>query len=369
MKVALVHDWLNGMRGGEKILEVLCELLPEADIFTLLYEPCYISDTINSHKVTKSFIQSLPYAKNHYRLYLPLFPLAVESFDLKGYDVVISISHCVAKGVIPSPNAKHICYCLTPMRYIWDLYHQYFNDKIAGRGKRVLASLFAHYLRIWDVNASVRVNEFAAISNNIANKIQRYYGRTASVIYPPVDTDFFVPAKKGIGDTKNEYYLIVSALVPYKRVDVAVEAFNILGKRLVVVGKGPDERKLKARARSNVTFTGWIDNESLRRMYQGCKALVFPGEEDFGIVPLEAQSCGKPVIAYSKGGSLETIIVGETGIFFKEQTIQSLVNAIKQFEKNIFDEEIIRSNACNFDRKLFKEEIKKFIVDKTGLSL
>lgn len=362
MRVALIQDWLNGMRGGEKVLEVFCELLPDAEIFTLLYEPSRISDTINSHKVHESFIGKLPMAKKHYRNYLPLFPSAIETFNLQEFDVVISISHCVAKGVITSPNSINICYCLTPMRYIWDLYDQYFNPKTTNVVKRFIISIIAHYLRIWDVNSSSRVDEFYAISDNIKNKIKRYYNRESEVIYPPVDCDYFKPSDKK--ETDDEYYLVVSAFVPYKRIDLAVNAFNKLGKKLIIVGKGPEGNSLKEIAHSNIEFTDWADDEMLLKLYQNCKALIFPSEEDFGIVPLEAQSCGKPVIAYGKGGALETIVKDKTGIFFKKQNTNSLIEAVERFESMTFDPKIIRQNAEKFDRKIFKEKIRKLISDK-----
>lgn len=368
MKVALIHDWLNGMRGGEKVLEVLCELLPDADIFTLFHEPANVSTTINAHKITTSFIQAMPWATKKYRWYLPLFPKAIERFDLAEYEVVISISHCVAKGVIPSQNATHICYCLTPMRYIWDLYDQYFPKNRVFSFKRWAMALVVEYLRTWDINSSSKVDKFIAISHNINRKIQRYYHREAEVIYPPVDSNFFAPDDSAPYENE-DYYLIASAFVPYKRLDIAISAFNETGKRLIIVGRGPEEESVRKGAKSNIEFTGWVSDERLLGLYRKCKALVFPGEEDFGIVPLEAQSCGKPVIAFGKGGALETVVDGETGVFFQEQTAQCLNRAIERLESVELVPERIRDQAKKFDRKFFKESLKNYLSENTNLEL
>jgi len=297
MKVAIIHDWLTGMRGGEKCLEVFCELFPEASIYTLIHVPGTTSSIIENRTVHTSFIQRLPFAASKYRTYLPLFPTAVERFDLSGYDLVLSSSHCVAKGVIAPPGAVHVCYCYTPVRYAWDMYHQYFPAKRMGRLKGLLIPFFMHYIRLWDVSSSGRVDRFVAISRHVARRIELYYRRESHVIYPPVDVDAFSPATE-----REDYYLMVSALVPYKRVDLAVEAFNRSGRPLVVIGSGPEEERLRALASDNITFLGWQPSEVLAEHYARCRAFLFPGEEDFGITPLEAQASGRPVVAYGAGG-------------------------------------------------------------------
>lgn len=368
MKVAIIHDWLTGMRGGEKVLEVLCELYPDADIFTLFHIPGAVSKEIESHNIKTSYLQKFPFIRKRYRYYLPLFPHAIESFDLKGYDIILSSSHAVAKGVIPPPHAIHISYIYTPMRYVWDLYSDYFDNGRGGRFYGIIVSIFAHYLRMWDITSSARVDYFVAISKHVANRTSRYYRREADVIYPSVDCSRFEPSGK-----EGDFYLIVSAFAPYKRVDLAIEAFNRLGLPLKIIGTGQEEKRLRGMAGSNIEFLGWRSNEELANYYAGCKALIFPGEEDFGIVPVEAMASGRPVIAYGKGGVLETVVpltnhVAEysTGIFFFEQTPESLIKAIRTFEENQdkFVPEIIRNHALKFNGGIFKEKIKSYISEK-----
>lgn len=361
MKVALVHDWLTGMRGGEKVLSVLCESFPSADLYTLVHAKGKVSSAIENRRIFTSFIQKLPFAKKAYRSYLPLFPMAIEGMRLKGYDLVISTSHCVAKGVIPPPNALHICYIHTPMRYVWDMYHEYLGGR---RGlSAMLASGIAHYLRLWDASSASRVDRFIANSWNIARKVRRYYGRNAEVIHPPVDCSKFSP-----GGKTGEYYLVVSAFVPYKRVDLAIRAMNSSGRRLVIAGRGPEEKRLKKLAMANVEFTGWKTDAELSRLYQGARALIFPGEEDFGIAPLEAMASGRPVIAFGRGGALETVVPpgtgrGATGLFFMEQEPRALAEAMTVFERSeqLFRPEAIREHALGFDRSVFKERLLKSI--------
>lgn len=362
LRVALVHDWLTGMRGGEKVLEVLCELYPDATLFTLLHNEGAMSPTIENMRIQTSFVQSLPFKEERYRHYLPLFPRAIDSLDFTGYDLILSSSHCVAKGAKPVGNALHICYCHTPMRYVWDQYPEYFGKGRAHVVTRTAMSLIAASLRNWDVRTSSRVHFFVANSENVARRIERYYSRASDVIHAPVDISKF-----GISDKPLIYYLIVSALVPYKRIDLAVNTFNQLGDRLVIIGTGPEERKLKAMASSNIEFLGWESDESIAKFYAGCKALIFPGVEDFGIVPLEAMASGRPVIAFAAGGALETVVgKGDqpTGIFFDEQTVASLKNAIKEFESSKFDPEAIRKHAEKFDRKRFKQKLHEYITDR-----
>jgi glycosyltransferase involved in cell wall biosynthesis len=368
MKVALVHDWLTGMRGGEKILEVFCELFPDATIFTAIHNEGMMSPTIERMKIKTSFIQHLPLKATKYRNYLPFMPAAIDALDFSEYDFILSTSVAIAKAAKPSKNAMHICYCNTPMRYIWDQYEEYFGKDRAGFVIRTAMALVAPNLRRWDIRTCDRVHYFIANSNNVAERISRIYHRTSDVIYPPVSTDLFAVSKNDEG-----YYLIVSALVPYKRVDLAIETFNRSGEKLLIVGAGPDSEKLKNIAENNIEFLGWQSDENLARLYSGCRALIFPGVEDFGIVPLEAMATGKPVIAFAKGGALETV-VGDgnspTGVFFYDQTIEALAEAIKSHLKIKFDPYTIRRHAEKFDRKEFKrqieEYIKKKISDSTG---
>jgi glycosyltransferase involved in cell wall biosynthesis len=359
MKVALVQDWLTGMRGGEKILEVLCELFPDATIFTLLHNEGAMSPTIERMNIQNSFIQSLPMKATKYRNYLPLMPLAISSMDFSEYDLIISTSAAVAKGAIPGDGAIHICYCNSPMRYVWDQYQEYFGKGRAGFLTRSVMALVAPSLRRWDVRSSNRVHYFIANSHNVAERILRIYHRTSDVLYPPVSTDQFTVSEKDDG-----YYLIVSALVPYKRVDLAIEAFNKNGKHLLVVGSGPEREKLEKQANKNLEFLGWQNGASLAQLYAGCRALIFPGVEDFGIVPLEAMASGKPVVAFGEGGALETVVadaVSPTGVFFYESTVEALNTALRSLSTFKFDPYAIRRHAEKFDRVIFKQHMKDYI--------
>jgi glycosyltransferase involved in cell wall biosynthesis len=367
LRIALVHDWLTGMRGGEKVLEVLCELYPQATLFTLLHNAGSVSETIGSMNIRTSFIDRLPLKTKKYRNYLPLFPRAIESFDFSEFDLILSTSHAVAKGARPAPGALHICYCHTPMRYVWELYDEYFGPGRAGMLTRGAMSIVAPRLREWDVRSSNRVNFFIANSRNVADRIRQYYRRPADVIHPPVNMDQFVVSEKDDG-----YYLIVSALVPYKRVDLAVETFNQNGERLLIVGTGPEAEKLQSMASRNVEFLGWQHDLQLSKLYAGCRALIFPGIEDFGIVPLEAMACGKPVIAFGKGGALETVVDRQpspTGVFFGEQSVRSLQDAITNSRALRFDPHIIRAHAERFARPRFKENMRRYVDGKLELRM
>jgi glycosyltransferase involved in cell wall biosynthesis len=363
VRVALVHDWLTGMRGGERCLEAVAELFPEADLFTLLHVPGSVSPPIEGRRIVTSFLQRVPGAEARYRFLLPLFPLAVGRFDLRGYDLVLSLSHAVAKGARPRGRALHLCYCLTPMRYVWDLYGEYFGPR-APWALRLLMPPVAAALRRWDRATASRVHHFAAISGFVAQRIARCYGREAEVIHPPVDLRRFRPAE-GPG----EFYLVVSALAPYKRVDLAVAAASRLGARLVVVGAGPEERRLRALAGPTVEFLGWLPDAEVADLYRRCRALLFPGVEDFGIVPLEAMASGRPVIAYDAGGARETVIPLDgaaeppTGLFFAEQTVEALAEAIRRFEDHAhrFDPKALRARAEAFDRPRFKERVAAWV--------
>jgi glycosyltransferase involved in cell wall biosynthesis len=366
LKIAVVHDWLSGMRGGEKVLEIIFELFPDADLFTLLFNEGSVSSLIADRDIYTSFIDKLPFKSNKYRHYLPLFPTAIELFDFKAYDVIISTSHCVAKGVRTPPNTLHISYVHSPMRYVWDMYEDYFGKDKIGFLQRIIIPLFANYLRIWDITSSNRVDHFIANSQHVANRIQKYYRREAAVIHPPVDTTIY---KKS--ETDEDFYLVISALVPYKKIDLAIEAFNQTNKSLIVIGEGPDKSKLKRMAKNNIQFLDGINGDQLYDYYSKCKALIFPGEEDFGIVPVEAQSCGKPVIAFAKGGALETVIGynGDnenkcTGLFFKEQNAESIINAITEFETINWDADFINQHAQKFSKEIFKNQLSNFINQK-----
>ena len=372
MKVALVHDWLTGMRGGEKCLEVFCELYPDADLYTLIYTPETLSPTIQRMNIRTSWLNRLPAAANYFRYLLPLFPQAIESFNLTGYDLILSSSHCVAKGIFPR-RSPHISYIFAPMRYVWDLHDAYVTGSQSWIGRIGLAA-FRKYLQRWDVRSAARVDYFIAESQNIAAKIDRFYGRPSKVIYPPVDFDRFA-----IRRDVQPFYLIVSALVPYKRIDLAIEAFNALRLRLKIVGNGPLRHALAQRANSNIEFLGWLDDAKVAELYATCQALIFPGEEDFGIVPLEAQASGRPVIAFKRGGLLETVIglnemaetgaqTSPTGIFFSDQSAESLVAAVRQFDsdRDRFEPEQIRAHARQFGRERFKREIAEYIADCLG---
>jgi glycosyltransferase involved in cell wall biosynthesis len=312
--------------------------------------------------IRTSFIDRLPMKASKYRNYLPLFPRAIESFDFSGFDLVLSTSHAVAKGARPEPGAIHICYCHTPMRYVWELYDEYFGPGRAGVLTRTAMTIVAPRLRAWDVRTSDRVNFFVANSRNVADRIRQYYRRPAEVIHPPVNIGQFTVSEKDEG-----YYLIVSALVPYKRVDLAIETFNQLGEQLLIVGTGPEAKRLQSMAKANVRFLGWQNDRELARLYAGCRALIFPGIEDFGIVPLEAMACGKPVIAFGKGGALETVVeegASPTGIFFRDQSVDTLKAALLKFLTTQFDPHLIRAHAELFSRPKFKERLGLYVSNK-----
>jgi len=361
-KVALVHDWLTGMRGGERCLEVFCELFPAADLFTLLHLPGSVSPVIERRRIITSFLQRMPGARSRYRHYLPVFPAAIRGLDLGGHDLVLSSSHAVAKSVRVPPGALHICYCFTPMRYVWDLYDDYFGPR-AGLWTRLLMPPVAAALRRWDRATAAGVHHFVAISRFVADRIRRNYGRQADVIYPPVDV-----ARFRIEESPGEFYLVVSALTPYKRVDLVVEAANRLGRRLVIVGSGPEEARLRAMAGPTVELLGWRDDAETAELYARCRALIFPTLEDFGITPLEAMASGRPVIALGQGGALETVVPPggsepPTGLFFERQTVDDLVAAIHRLESASprFEPKALRRRAESFDRPLFKDRIERYV--------
>lgn len=362
MKVALVHDWLTGMRGGEKCLEVFCEMFPSAHLYTLLHVPKSVSPTIEKMDIRVSALQKMPFSYTHYRYYLPLFPSIVESWNTgnESYDLVLSSSHCVAKG-IRFPKAKRkVCYCFTPMRYLWCQTENYYS----GNWRQTALHFVRSPLKRWDLKSNQNVDEFIGISNHVCNRIRNFYGRSATTIYPPVDVEFYQPRK--LESTRKEFYLMVGALEPYKRIDLALEAFRQWKHPLKIVGKGTMLEKLKREAPPHVEFLGWKSDSEIRELYQEAQALIFPGEEDFGIVPLEAHACGCPVIGYKAGGLRETVIENETGIFFQEPTFKSLLEALQQFEKLRWEEIKIRSHAKLFGRDRFRKEMEAYLKLDTG---
>jgi glycosyltransferase involved in cell wall biosynthesis len=352
MRVAIVHYWLVGMRGGEKVVEVLCEMFPQADIFTHAYRPERIADRINQHPVRTTFIARLPFARRLYRVYLPLMPLALEQLDLREYDLVISSESGPAKGVITRPETLHLCYCHTPMRYVWSMYFDYARN--ANWAARIAISWLIHRLRLWDAQSASRVDFFVANSSNVSRQINKYYRRPSLVIHPPVDVDTFAPSNK-----IESYYLCVGQLVRYKRFDLAIEACNSLAAPLVIIGEGEEYRKLRRLAGRTITFLGRLDAAALRHFYARCRALLFPGEEDFGIVPIEAMASGRPVIAFRRGGAVETVIPRVTGILFDEQTQAALADAIREFEgmASSFEASRLVEQARRFSKENFKRQI------------
>ncbi len=356
MKIAIVHYWLISMRGGEKVVESLCELYPQADIYTHVYNPDKISETIKKHKIYTTFINKLPFAKRYYQTYLPLMPLALEQLDLREYDLIISIESGPAKGIIPSPSAFHISYVHTPMRYVWDMYPDY--KKSVGLLKKWLMIPITHYLRMWDVSTASRVDAFITNSFYVKQRVEKYYRRNATVIHAPVETDQFKPS-----DETEDFYLMIGQLVRYKRADLVVDAFNQLNKKLVIIGEGELFSELQNKAGKNIILKGWQPFEVIQEHYSKCKALIFPGVEDFGIVPVEAMASGRPVIAFGKGGALETVVEGVTGMFFKEQTPECLIETVEKFEAKIndFSSEQIRAHAEKFSKDIFKKKMREFI--------
>ena len=360
-KVVLVHDWLTGMRGGEKVLEVLCEAYPTADLLTLFHVRGSVSPVIERMRPRTSALQNLPGIRRFYRYCLPLFPAAIEQFDLDRYDLIISTSHCAAKAVVKTGRARHVCYCFTPMRYAWDQFDAYFGEGRVGTTKsRLLRPVLAALSR-WDAATAGRVDHYVAISQHVASRIRRYYNRHADVIYPPVDTGFFSP-----DDTvaTENFLLIVSALAPYKRIDLAIEASRLSGTPLRIIGDGPERAALTALIEStgaDVQLLGSVSNEEVRDSYRRAAAVMLPGEEDFGIAPVEAQACGTPVIALGRGGALETVIDGVTGVLVAEPTAQAFAAGIARARQLPFDRAAIRAHAVTFDRAVFSRAIQSTI--------
>ncbi len=352
MKVALVHDWLIHMRGGEKVLDALAELYPDATLYTLFVDRKKISPNLARLKIKTSFLQYFPGIKSYYRWLLPILPWAIRSVKVEGADLVISSSHCVAKGIRMPAAAYHVCYCHTPMRYLWGFQDVYFNRYLSP--VRFLINAVFFFLKKWDLGTNERVNLFVANSEYIKTRIKTVYGRDAQVVHPPLETDFFKP--HGVS---GKFYLAVSHFVPYKRMDLVIEAFNRLERQLVVIGSGPLAAQYQnLRKNEQISFLGGVNDEELRKAYSGARALIFPAEEDFGIVPLEAQACGTPVIAFRRGGSLETV---KSGVFFDEQTPEAIREAVLRFEGQSYDRVEVSKKVQPFGRKYFLENMKKTI--------
>jgi glycosyltransferase involved in cell wall biosynthesis len=365
-RVVLGHDWLTGLRGGEKCLEVLCREWPHARILTLIHRPGSAGPVIGRLPVTASWLNLLPAVHRYYRWLLPVMPLAVPR--VPPCDLLVSFSHCVAKSLTPPPGVPHVCYCFTPMRYAWHLRDSYFPPERLGRLPARFIDLVLARLREWDRATAGRVSHFIAISRAVRERIHECYGRESAVIYPPVDTDFYTPS----GQTREDFYLAFSAFAPYKRLDLAVEACRRLGRKLIVIGTGQDARRLQALAVPGVTFLGWQPDEVVRDHLRRCRALLFPGEEDFGIVPVEAMACGTPVVAYGRGGAAETVIAPAsgrepTGLLFAEQSLECLADAIQTLERQAgdLDPRVCRRQADRFNAHRFREELLAYLAGVT----
>lgn len=360
-RVALVHDWLTGMRGGEKVLEAIAELYPDATIHTLLHVRGSVSPALERHPGRRSFVQWLPSAARHYRQYLPLFPTAIEQFDFDSYDLVISTSHCAAKSVVVPGRAAHVCYCHSPMRYAWDQFDSYFGpDQVGATRSRLLRPVLARMAR-WDRDTAGRVDRYVANSHYVAGRIRRYYNRPSTVVYPPVDTTFYRPDP---AVARERFLLAVSALVPYKRLDVAIRAAAAARVPLTIVGRGPEEGRLRSLAASmgsDVTFTGWLTDDEIRDLYRRCRAAVMPGVEDFGMVPVEAQACGRPVVALGEGGALDSILDGVTGTLVPESSVDAFAEAFRDVTTRDFDAAAIRRHAESFGKERFQQEFKTLV--------
>ncbi|HXF82957.1 MAG TPA: glycosyltransferase [bacterium] len=354
MRVALVHDWLVTLGGADRVLLALHALFPQAPVYTTVFDPSRLPGAFAALDVRPSWLQRIPRRDGWHRWLVPLMPLAVRAFDLRGYDLVISSSHACAKGIAVPPGATHICYCYTPMRYAWDQRDAYLASFPPALHPAARAAL--GWLRRWDAATAASVHHFVAISRFVAERIRSFYGRPAAVIYPPVDTDFFTP-----GGPPEDFFLMAGRLVPYKRFDLAVEAATRLRRRLVVVGDGPERARLQALAGPTVEFVGEVPDSVLRDYYRRCRALIFPGIEDFGLVPVEAQACGRPVLAYARGGALETVREGATGLFFRAQTPDAVGEAMRAVERVAFDPATIRRHAERFSTRAFSAQLTAFV--------
>ncbi|MBL7115520.1 MAG: glycosyltransferase [Kiritimatiellae bacterium] len=356
LNVVLCHDWLTGMRGGERVLEILCQAFPSAPIYTLLYNRDAVSETINAHAVHTSFLQRVPGITKSYRNFLPLFPAAIRHMMPPEADLIISTSHCVAKSLRPTGKTRHLCYCFTPMRYAWCFYEEYFGSNSL---KAVIAKPILSALRRWDRTTASRVDRFVSISQHVQDRLRMAYGRESDIVFPPVDVHRCTPDETTTSECS--FDLVVSALVPYKRVDLAVEAYSRLGYPLKVVGTGTEFDHLRKKAAGNVEFLGWQTDESVLELYRSCRMLIFPGEEDFGIVPLEAQACGKPVVAFRKGGATETVNDGVSGVFFDEQSVESLAQAVEACASTTWNPRAVRQHAEQFGPQQFIDGLTRSV--------
>lgn len=368
MKIAIVHDWLVSPGGAENVLSAMLDIFPDADIFSVVdfFDDIHREKYLHGKLTKNTFIQKLPFAKSKYRSYLPLMPFAIEQLNVTNYDVVISSSHAVAKGVMTSSDQLHVCYCHSPIRYAWDMKFKYLKESGLESGlKSILAKFFLHRIKSWDVISSYNVDYFIANSNFIKRRIEKCYRRNAAVIFPNVDVSSF-----SVVSEKKEFYFTASRLVPYKRIPLIAEAFSTMpNRKLIIIGDGPDRDKLETviKESPNITYLGYQEFSILKKYMEEAKAFIFAAEEDFGIVPVEAQACGTPVIAFGKGGALDTVIDNKTGIFFREQTIQSIVGAINKFETSrdsLLSASLIRSHAENFSTDIFKQKLYSLIYEK-----
>jgi len=358
-RVALVHDWLTGMRGGERALEGLCKLYPDAELFTLLHHLGTVSSLLEQRQPNVSFVQQIPFSGRFYRHYLPIFPIAIEQFDFDQFDLIISTSHCVAKSIIKPGRARHLCYCFTPMRYAWDQFDVYFGVERIGPIANALARPVFRQLARWDAGTANRVDRYVAISQHVAGRIERYYNRSAAVVYPPVDTIFFHPAST----EPSPVALIVSALVPYKRIDLAIEACRLAETPLRIVGVGPEMDRLRKLAGPEVRFYGNLNDEAVRQQYRQAAVFLLPGEEEFGIAPLEAQACGCPVIALNRGGAQETVVNEVTGVLVDESTPEAFASVLRRVQMSKFDKSAIRTHALRFSEAHFLSNIRQAVSD------
>jgi glycosyltransferase involved in cell wall biosynthesis len=357
MNVALVHDWLNQRGGAEDVLETLVSQFPESPVYTSLYEPKVMPESWQEWDIRTSFINRLPMAKRRQQLYLPFYPMAFEQFDFKQFDLVISNKSGFCHGIVTEPSTMHICYCLTPTRYVWR-YQQYAErERISPLARMILPPILV-YLRAWDRAAAERVDHFIAISDAVRRRIAKVYRRESTIIYPPVDTSRFEPSA-----TVDDYYLIVGRLVPYRRVDVLIEAFNQMGKPLLIAGSGRDRQRLEELAGPTITFLGYVPDGDLPDLFARCQAFLFPGEEDFGIAPIQAMAAGRPVIAYAAGGAVETVIPG-CGVLFAEQSVAAIIEAVENFDTSNVDSAAIRSHSMKFDTTTFNEQLSNFVEQK-----
>ena len=368
LRVALVHDWLTGMRGGEKVLEAIAELYPSAAIHSLVHVRGSVSPLLEQQSRRRSFVQWLPGSARHYRSYLPLFPTAIEQFDFDDVDLVISTSHCAAKSVVVPGRARHICYCHSPMRYAWDQFGSYFGpDQVGPVRSKLLRPVLARIAR-WDRDTADRVDRYVANSHYVAGRIRRYYNHRSTVVHPPVDTTFYTPEQTRVPEP---FFLVVSALVPYKRLDLAIDASARTGSRLVIVGRGPEEarlRRLAEAARADVSFAGWLSDEEIRDLYRRCRAVLMPGVEDFGMVPVEAQACGRPVIALAEGGALDSVVDGVTGILVQDPTVDAFSAALDDAATRRFDSPTIRRHAESFGKGRFQEQFAAVVHSEVAAS-